>query len=92
MTDPNLFMVIFIAILFLLFLLFQKKEPIRSNSLFDRESSDFYKGFAILIVIISHFAGRVDASRIFTPLGGIGVAFFYFFLVLDCSNLLKKKE
>lgn len=84
-------MVVFIAILFIIVLLFQKKDPIQSNSLFDRVSSDYYKGFAILIVIISHFAGRVDASRIFTPLGGIGVAIFLFLSGFGLQQSSEKK-
>ena len=91
MINPNYYMAFFIVILFILVLLFQRKDPIQSNSLFDRVSSDYYKGIAILIVIISHFAGRVDASRIFTPLGGIGVAIFLFLSGFGLQQSSEKK-
>ncbi len=48
--------------------------------LFSKQESIFYKGIAILMIGMCHFMGRFGHGiRIFTPLGGIGVAIFLIF-------------
>lgn len=42
----------------------------------DREHTTVCKGIAIVMVITSHLAGNYTELRVFTPLGGIGVAIF----------------
>lgn len=42
-----------------------------------KEQSTFLKGIAVILVIISHFWGGYNL-RVFTPLGGVGVAMFLF--------------
>jgi peptidoglycan/LPS O-acetylase OafA/YrhL len=43
----------------------------------NKTHSTIYKGIAILLIITCHFMGRFGHGiRVFTPLGGIGVAIF----------------
>lgn len=48
-----------------------------ANAILQRETSRVLKGVAIAMVLICHFVGRYcHGIRLFTPLGGIGVAIF----------------
>lgn len=40
--------------------------------------SNSLKGIAIILILISHLFGGVLSTRLFTPLGGVGVAMFLF--------------
>ena len=51
------------------------KRPIEDFKFFDRTHTTYIKGFAILLVILSHMGGRFGI-RYLTPLGGTGVAMF----------------
>lgn len=54
-------------------------------SVLDLSSTSVYRGYAILIIMLCHVTGSWNFVG-FTPLGGIGVAMFLFYLVMDLMN------
>lgn len=53
-----------------------------------KSTTSTFKGIAIILVFLCHVMGSWGQGiRIFNPLGGIGVAIFYFFLVMDLMSL-----
>ena len=71
------FAVFAICIALPLFIVSLKSKPIATDSPFDRESTAFLKGIAIVLVGCCHYMGKFGNGTVyFTPLGGIGVAMF----------------
>lgn len=83
---------IYILETFLIFILFLVKDiKIRKNQsdiFMDRYHTSQMRGIAIIIIIISHLGG-VYGTRIFTPLGGIGVSIF---LIISGYGLSKSYQ
>lgn len=66
------------------------KRPIEDFKFFDRTHTNYIKGFAIFLVILTHMAGKFGV-RYLTPLGGTGVAMFLICSGYGLSESFNKK-
>lgn len=67
------------------------KQTITTTSfpteILSRDNTQIIKGLAMIMILTQHICG--NWTNIFTPFGGIGVALFLFFQVLDLINHIK---
>jgi len=79
-----------IILFFLFFILFNGK-PEKKITFMSIEYTSFLRGLAIILIILSHSVGHTGV-RIFTPLGGIGVALFLLLSGYGLTESYKKNR
>lgn len=67
------------------------KRPTKDFNFFGRTHTNYIKGFAIFLVLLSHMGGKFGI-RYLTPLGGTGVAMFLICSGYGLSESFKRKS
>lgn len=62
------------------------------TDLLPRESSLYSKGIAIILVVLSHFAGLYTNLRYFSFFGGVGVSVFLILSGYGISSSIEKNK
>lgn len=83
-----IYLVLLLTILELIFEVLYETKTVENT--IDINITTSIKGIAILLITISHIAG-LGGTRIFTPLGGIGVSIFLFFSGYGITLSAEKK-
>lgn len=81
--------IIIIILLSCITITLKEKKKFNAESILNFDFTNSLRGIAILLVIVCHVGGNMN-TRLFTPLGGIGVALFLFLSGYGLNESFKK--